>query len=212
MSSASTPRPRKDLGTALFGKGRRNVLAALFRDPDRPMYLREIIAVAGTGTGQVQRELENLTQAGLILREERARQVYYRPNPQASVFGELKAVVFKTFGVADVLRKALSPCEKKIRFAFIYGSVARNDDTAKSDVDVIIVGRIATMELAQPLAKAEELLKRQISATVYTAAEFGRRIRARRHFIVTVLARPKIFLIGDEHELAKLAKPEPQKS
>src|SRR5713226_6131496 len=147
MPPASRPRVKKDLGTALFGKGRRNVLAALFRNPDSPMYLREIIAAVGTGSGQVQRELENLTQAGLLLREDRARQVYYRPDPKAPIFDELKAVVFKTFGVVDVLRKALAPLAGKIRLAFIHGSVAREEDTARSDIDVIIVGRISLMEI-----------------------------------------------------------------
>ncbi|OFZ88342.1 MAG: hypothetical protein A2V78_00795 [Betaproteobacteria bacterium RBG_16_64_18] len=212
MSSVSRPRARKDLGTALFGKGRRNVLAALFRNPGEPMYLREIIAAVGMGSGHVQRELENLTHAGLVLREERARQVYYRPDPKAPVFEELRAMVFKTFGVADILRKALLPLAAKIRLAFIHGSVAREEDTAGSDIDVIIVGSISLMEVAKPLARAEALLKRRVSTTIYTQAEFAGRVRSRQHFIGRVLERPKIFLIGDEHVLGKLAKPEPAKS
>ena len=83
MAALEKPPASRDLGTALFGKGRRNVLAALFRNPERPMYLRELIAAAGTGSGYVQRELENLARAGVILRERQGRQVYYRPNPGA---------------------------------------------------------------------------------------------------------------------------------
>lgn len=212
MPSVSIPHAKKDLGTALFGKGRRNVLAALFRNPREPMYLREIIAAVGMGSGHVQRELENLTRAGVILREERARQVYYRPDPRAPVFDELTAMVFKTFGVADVLRKALLPIAAKIRLAFIHGSVAREEDIARSDIDVIIVGRVSLMDIAKPLARAETLLTRHISTTIYTQAEFSSRVHSRQHFIGRVLQRPKIFLIGDEHALGKLAKPEPAKS
>ena len=211
MPSVSRPRAKKDVGTALFGKGRRNVLAALFRNPGEPMYLREIIAAVGMGSGHVQRELENLTHAGLVLREERARQVYYRPDPKAPVFEELRAMVFKTFGVADVLRKAL-PLGGKIRLAFIHGSVAREEDTARSDIDVIIVGSISLIEFAKPLARAEALLRRHVSTTIYTQAEFASRVRSRQHFIGRVLERPKIFLIGDQGALDKLAKPEPEKS
>lgn len=211
MHAATSENGKKDIGTALFGKGRRNVLAALFRRPDEAMYLREIIAAVGTGAGQVQRELGNLTQAGLILREKRANQVYYRPNPQAPIFEELKGIVFKTFGVADVLRETLAPFAGKIKLAFIFGSVARQEDTARSDIDVIIVGRISLMALAEPLAKAEKDLKREISTTIYTAREFTDRITAGQHFISRVLGHPKIFLIGDEDDLRQLAKSKPEK-
>ena len=212
MPSASHPPAKKDLGTALFGKGRRNVLAALFRNPDNPMYLREIIAAVGMGSGHVQRELENLMRAGLILREERARQVYYRPDPQAPVFEEIEAIVFKTFGVAEVLRKALLPLAGKIRLAFIHGSLAREEDTARSDIDIIVVGRVSLMDVAKPLARAEALLKRHVSTTIYTPAEFAARVRSGQHFIARVLERPKIFLIGGKNDLGKLAKPEAAKS
>ncbi len=212
MSSVSRPRAKKDLGTALFGKGRRNVLAALFRNPGEPMYLREIIAAVGMGSGHVQRELENLTRAGVIVREERARQVYYRPDPKAPVFEELRAMVFKTFGVADVLRKALLPLAARILLAFIHGSVAREVDTARSDIDVIIVGGILLMEVAKPLARAGPRPRPQVSPTISPQAEIASRVRSRQHFIGRVLERPKIFLIGDEDALDKLAKPEPAKS
>jgi len=192
MSSVSRPRAKKDLGTALFGKGRRNVLAALFRNPGEPMYLREIIAAVGMGSGHVQRELENLTHAGLVLREERARQVYYRPDPRAPVFEELRAMVFKTFGVADVLRKALLPLAAKIRLAFIHGSVAREEDTARSDIDIIVVGRVSLMDVAKPLARAEALLKRHVSTTIYTPAEFEQLARERPFVREEILSKGRV--------------------
>jgi predicted nucleotidyltransferase len=202
----------RDIGTSLFGKGRRNVLAALFANPDREMYLREIIAAVGTGAGQVQRELENLHRARLVLRERKGKQVYYRPDPQAPIFEELKSIVFKTFGVADALREALWPHASKIDSAFIYGSVASEQDTAASDIDLLVVSdQVAASDLAAGLASVESRLKRRISLLVYGRKEFRQRVREAHHFLTRVLERPRIMLIGDEHGLARLAGEKPAK-
>jgi predicted nucleotidyltransferase len=202
----------KDLGTTLFGKGRRNVLAALFANPKREMYLREIIDAVGTGAGQVQRELESLCRARLVLRERRGKQVYYRPDPASPIFGELTSIVAKTFGVADALRDALAPHAAKIHAAFIYGSVAREEDTAASDIDLLVVSdRVATSDLAEPLAALEQRLGRRVALLVYGRAEFRRKLAERQSFLTRVLERPKIMLIGDERGLARLAGQKPAK-
>ena len=199
------PAPR-DIGTTLFGKGRRNVLAVLFANPEREMYLREIIEAVGTGAGQVQRELENLYRARLVLRERKGRQLYYRPDPTAPIFAELKSIVLKTFGVADALREALAPYAREIDAAFIYGSVASEHDTAASDIDLMVVSDgIATSDLAEALAAVENRLKRKVSLVVYGRKEFRRRVRERHHFLAKVLQRPRIMLIGEDHGLARLA-------
>jgi predicted nucleotidyltransferase len=197
---------KKDLGAALFGKSRRNVLGLLFAHPDRAFYLREIIAATGSGTGQVQRELENLTDAGLVLRERRANQVYFRANPDAPIFEELKGIVTKTFGVADVLRELLAPFAERIRVAFIYGSVARAEDTARSDIDVMIVGDVMPSELVNALHDAETRLRRPVTPTIYEEPEFRDRVHAGQHFLSQVLKSPKVFLVADEHELHRLAQ------
>lgn len=197
---------KKDIGAALFGRSRRNVLGLLFAHPDRAFYLREIIAATGSGTGQVQRELENLTGVGLVLRERRANQVYFRANAEAPIFEELKGIVAKTFGVADVLRELLVPFADRIRVAFIYGSVARSEDTARSDIDVMMVGDVLLSELANVLHEAETRLRRPVAPTIYDEQEFRDRVHAGQHFLAQVLKRPKIFLVGDEHELSRLAQ------
>jgi predicted nucleotidyltransferase len=194
------------LGAALFGRSRRNILGLLFTHPDRAFYLREIIAATGSGTGQVQRELENLVGVGLVLRERRANQVYFRANADAPVFEELKGIVVKTFGVADVLRELLAPFAERVRVAFIYGSVARGEDTARSDIDLMIVGDVMLSELANPLHDAEVRLRRTVAPTIYEEQEFRDRVQAGQHFLSQVLKRPKVFLLGDEDELGRLAK------
>jgi uncharacterized protein len=199
-------RRKKDLGSALFGKSRQKVLGLLFAHPDRAFYLREIIAATGAGTGQVQRELDNLTAAGLVLREKRAHQVYFRANSEAPIFEELKAIVVKTFGVTDVLRDLLAPFADRIRLAFIYGSIARGEDTAGSDIDIMIVGNMMLSELANALSDAEAQLRRPVTPTIYEEPEFRERLRTGQHFLSEVLKRPKVFLLGDEHELRHLAQ------
>ena len=191
--------------SSLFGKGRRRVLAALFSRPDQPRYLREIIAVAGVGQGQVQRELAQLHRAGLVLREKRANLVYYRPNPEAPIYEELKSIAFKTFGVADVLRDALQPLTHKIEVAFIYGSVARGEETARSDIDVLIVGGVKFSEVTLAFAPAQTQLRRDINPGIYKRTELQARLRERGGFAERVLTGGKVFLIGGENDLGKLA-------
>jgi predicted nucleotidyltransferase len=206
MGTARRQPPPRDIGTTLFGKGRRNVLAALFANPEREMYLREIIEAVGTGAGQVQRELENLYRARLVVRERKGKQLYYRPDPRAPIFEELKSIVLKTFGVADALREALAAQAPKIDAAFIYGSVASEQDTAASDIDLLVVSdRVAPSDLSEDLASVESRLKRKVSLLVYGRKEFGERVRERHHFVTRVLERPRIMLIGDPHGLSRLA-------
>jgi predicted nucleotidyltransferase len=181
-------------------------LGLLFSHPNQAFYLREIITATGSGTGQVQRELENLVSVGLVTRERRANQVYFRANAQAPVFEELKGIVAKTFGVADVLRDLLAPFAQRIQVAFIYGSVARQEDTARSDIDLMIVGDVMLSELANTLHEAETKLERPFAPTIYEAQEFRDRVQAGQHFLSQVLKRPKLFVAGDEDELRRLAQ------
>ena len=197
-------RKTRDIGTSLFGKGRRNVLGVLFTQPAGAMYLREIIAAVGGGQGQVQRELENLHRAGLIRREKRANQVYYSPNPDAPVYEELKAIAFKTFGVADVLRELLRPLANRIAVAFIYGSVARAEERAGSDVDVMIVGDIKFSAAVLALKPAEVRLRRNVNPSVYSRRELRSRLREKGGFLQRVIEEPKLFLIGNDRDLGQL--------
>jgi predicted nucleotidyltransferase len=198
-------RKTRDIGTSLFGKGRRNVLGLLFTRPGEPMYLREIIAAVGGGQGQIQRELANLHRAGLIRREERANQVYYSPNPDAPIYDELKAIAFKTFGVADILRELLRPLTHRIAVAFIYGSIARGEETARSDVDVMIVGDIKFSDAVLALKPAEERLRRRVNPSVYSRNELRSKLREKGGFLQRVIDEPKLFLIGSGHDLGQLA-------
>lgn len=186
---------------ALFGKAQRGVLALLFGHPERAFYVREIVAAAGAGASQVQKELELLTRAGLLLRERHANQVYFRANPDAPVFPELKGIVAKTFGIADIVRDVLAPFGEKVQAAFIFGSVARGEHDAASDVDVLIVGDVLLSDLAAGLEAAEQQLRRHVSVTLMDRREFARRRRDKEHFVTAVMKGAKIRLLGGEDAL-----------
>ena len=207
MASAHT-----DLAIALFGKTRRNVLALLFGQPGRTFYLREIVSRSATGMSQVQKELEQLVAAGLVVREQRANQVHFHANPEASIYGELLGIVTKTFGIADVLRAALARFKARVRLAFIYGSIAKGTAHATSDIDLLLVADLPPSELAVPLAGLRDRLGRKISLVSYSAGEFGSMIRGQHHFISAILNGPKIWLIGDERALDDLRQEQPRKS
>lgn len=192
------------IAEALFGKAQRAVLALLFGQSGRAFYVRELVAAAGTGTSQVQKELDNLARAGLVLREPRGNQVWFRANPASPVFAELKSLVAKTFGIADIVREALRPFSGRIVAAFIYGSVARGDHDAASDVDVLVVSDIAPSRFAPAQLELGGTLGRRISLVHYDSAELRRHIATGEHFVSTVMSRPKIWLYGSEESLKAL--------
>jgi hypothetical protein len=143
---------------ALFGQTRRNVLALLFGRPDESFYLRQIVRASGSGTGAVQRELEQLTRAGLIQRKAHGRQIYFAANPHSPVFEEVRSLIAKTAGVPGVIQSALLDFAKRklILLAFIYGSFATGKQGPRSDVDLMIIGDLtlaSLLPLLRPLRR-----------------------------------------------------------
>ena len=195
-----------NLTDVLFGKARQAILALLYGHADEAFYLRQIVRTAGIGLGPAQRELKQLVDAGIITREVQGIQVYYRANEKCPIFNEVKNIVRKTFGVADVIRQSLETVADKIKVAFIFGSVARSADDRKSDIDVMIVGRIPFGDVVSLLSPAEEKLSREVNPVIYPVAEFKRRLKGDHHFVKSVLEGEKIFLIGDDSDLARLVK------
>ena len=201
MSTASI---NSNLSAALFGQTRRALLALLYGHPDEAYYLRQLARAGGLGLGGVQREGKRLAEAGILRRTVRGHQVYYQANAECPVFPELKGLVVKTSGAADVLREALAPLADRIKVAFIYGSMARSQQTNASDLDLMVVGAVRFGEVVAALNTAQELIHREINPTVYSPAEFRSKLKARHHFLSSVLRNEKAFVMGDEHELARL--------
>jgi predicted nucleotidyltransferase len=195
------------LANVLFGKARGAILALLYGHPDESFYYRQITRqLNGISVGTVQRELDNLSQLGLVGRSTVGKQVFYQANRNHPVFSELRALVAKTVGVFQVLRSALGPLVKKISLAFVYGSVARQEENAASDIDLMIVGKVALEQVLARIADAEQSLGRSINPTVYSAAEFKSKLASGNHFLNSVVHGEKVFLIGDEDELRKVGR------
>jgi predicted nucleotidyltransferase len=193
------------VAAALFGNTQRAVLSLLFCHSDHAYYLSEIIRAAGTGAGAVQRELDRLRDAGLVTRSKRGNLVFYRANRDAPVFPALQELMIRTAGVADVLRAALAPLSESIRAAFIYGSIARGEERAGSDVDLMVIGDVSFTELVDALHPTQEILGREVNPNVYTPDEWSEKAAGGHSFITEVLGEPKISLIGDADEPGRLA-------
>ena len=206
MGAMKKPRPAEwTAGSVLFDKTRRNLLALLFTHADQAYYLRELARQTGSGMGAVQREVRKLSEAGILRREVRGRQVYYQANPDCPVFAELKGLVVKTLGVADVLRAALRPLSGRVRVALVYGSFARGREKSGSDVDLMVVGEAGFAEVVAALSPAQEALGREINPSVYPVAEFRAKVAAGHYFLKRVLQGPRVWVVGSESELARLA-------
>ena len=202
MGITSNPTDSSALADALFPKVRQRVLAVLFGAPDRSFYANEVIALAQSGTGAVQRELAGLSEAGLLVVSKQGNQKHYQANASAPVFAELRSLVLKTTGLADVLRAAIAPLAAQIDVAFVYGSVARQQDTAQSDVDVMIVSNsLGYGEVFGAFESATVSLGRKVNPTIYTHAEWAKRLHNDSAFTTRVWQQPKIWLIGTEEHI-----------
>jgi predicted nucleotidyltransferase len=189
-------RGRTSIAEALFSRTQQRVLGVLFGDAERAFSASELFQRTRGGRGTVQRELQRLVGSGLVTVTAVRNQKQYRANPASPVFEELRSIFLKTSGLADPIRDALKPLAPKIELAFIYGSVARNEAHAGSDVDLMIAARDLTLEkLFTRLAPAEELLARKINPTLYTPEEFRKRVRS-SPFVQKVISGPTIPLIG----------------
>lgn len=187
---------RTSIADALFSRTQQRVLGLLFAEPERSFFATEIIERADSGRGSVQRELERLADSGIVTVTRVGNQKHYQANAKAPVFGELRSLFLKTSGLADPIRQALQPLARKIDLALIYGSVARGEAHAGSDVDLLVVSDDLTLEqLYSRIVAAEKALGRRVNPTMYTPEEFRKR-RQSSSFVQKVLAGSVIPLIG----------------
>lgn len=195
----------------LIPKIRQAVLAATILHPDRWWYQNDLAQHLHVSPSSLQRELASLTAAGILHSRRDGNRVYYQPDPACPILPELRGLLTKTVGLIDVLQETLQPFEDKIDFAFIYGSLARSEETSASDVDLMLIGSLRLAELAPELRELEKRLQRPVNPTLFTWHEFERKVKEQNHFVTTVLKAEKMFLKGNEHELgAAFGRPESQ--
>lgn len=198
-----SPCRQPSMASALFSTTQQRVLGLLFGQPERSFYATEIIGLAGSGSGAVQRELARLEQSGLVTVHRLGSQKHYQANPDSPLFGELCGIARKTVGLAEPLREALTPFASMIVAAFVYGSVAKRQDTATSDIDLMIISDSLTYaDLYESLEPLATKFGRPVNPTVYSRKEFAKRVRKGNAFMTRVLAQPKLWLIGKEDDLA----------
>lgn len=189
----------------LFPATRQRVLAQLLLHPEESFHLRELARLTASHAGTLGRELDKLTEAGLVLRREQGNQVRYQVNAQCPLFAELASMFRKTHGMVPALREALAPLAGAVRLALVFGSMARGTQSAGSDIDLLVVGEVGFAELVQALYPLQQALQREINPVLYTEAEFRRRVETGEPFARRLLDQPHVFLTGDKDDLTELA-------
>lgn len=197
--------PLDSLSNILFGQIRGGVLGLLYGQSGKSFYLRQIARQLDASVGSVQRELEKLTHIGLVTRNSIGSQVFYQANESSAVFPELRALLNKTVGVFHVLSSILKPLANRINVALVYGSFARQAETAHSDIDLMLVGKVRLEDVFDAFSGVESSVGRPVNPTVYSQQEFRSKIKNGNHFVTAVLKAEKVFLIGNDDELGKMA-------
>ncbi len=197
---------RKSILDALFPKTRQAILSACLLHPEKWWYLSDLASHLGLSPSSLQRELASLTEADLLQSRKEGNRVFYKVNPLCPGVRELQSLLIKTAGVADIVKVMLKKHLAEIDLAFIYGSIARGEEIASSDIDVMIVGNLKLSDLAPDLKKAEKSLGREVNPTIYSRRIFARKANEDDSFIKTVREDEKIFLKGDSNELEALVR------
>jgi predicted nucleotidyltransferase len=196
MRAPDTP---SAVASALFTPVQQRVLGLLFGQPERRFQSAELIRLAGSGTGAVHRQLQRLAKAGLVTVSRDGNQKYYAARKDAPVFPEVHGLIVKTVGIVEPLRAALAPIADEIELAFVFGSMAKGNERAESDLDLLVVtDDLAYADVYAVLAAAEQELGRTINPTVYTRAEWKKKRRGHDSFAARIASQPRLFLIGSD--------------
>jgi DNA-binding transcriptional ArsR family regulator len=198
----------QSMSSLLLPDYRRRILGLLLLHPDEALHGREIARRTGLQPGSVARELVRLTQAGLLHRARRGNQQVYRADKESPIYTELTSILRKTSGLVELLADALAPIASRLRVAFVFGSTARAAETAGSDIDLLLIGDAAFREVVELLFPAQSMLGREVNPRIFSVAEFSARLPV-EPFLADVVSKPKLFVIGNAHELEELARHQP---
>ena len=190
----------------LFPRIRQGVLIAMLTRPEKWWYLSELADVLQTRPSSLQRDLSALVHSGILERRRDGRRTYFKAETRSPIFADLRSILEKTAGLVPTLRSVLRTVEKKIVCAFVYGSVARGEERATSDVDLMVIGQAGLADLSPVLRKAEKRLGREINVTNYTIDEFRRKVAQGDHFLTAVLRGDLEFVKGEQRDLDAMAR------
>lgn len=188
---------------ALFPKLRQRILGSLYMHCDEWRYLSDLAQELEVSPSSLQREIHNLIASEILEEKVKGNRLYFRPNKQCVLFSELKSIVVKTLGLADLVTESLKPFTKQIDMAFIFGSIASGQDIEGSDVDLMVIGDVQLLDLAPALSYLEETLSRPVNPYIVATKEAELMLRSPNHFFDTVFATPKLILIKNDRKLAR---------
>ena len=187
------------LAELLSSRARAEIFRLLFSGTGEELHVREIERRSGLNDSTLRQELRKLLRLNLVQSRRDSNRVYYRAKTENPLYPEIRNLVLKTSGLADVLKSALA--DKRIRVAFVFGSIASGEEKTGSDVDLMVIGRLGLRDLSGLLSGVEEKIGREVNPHVMSENEFRSRLKAKEHFMSSVLKGPKIFLIGSENDL-----------
>ena len=192
------------LAELLSSRARAEIFRLLLSGTGEELHVREIERRSGLNDSTLRQELRKLVRLDLVQSRRDSNRVYYRAKTESPLYPEIRNLVLKTSGLSDVLKSALT--DKRIRMAFVFGSIARGEEKAGSDVDLMVIGQLGLRDLSRLLSGIEEKIGREVNPHVLREEEFRKRIRAKEHFVSSVMETPKIFIIGSERELEAMGR------
>ena len=192
------------LAELLSSRARAEIFRLLLSGTGEELHVREIERRSGLNDSTLRQELRKLVRLELVQRRRDSNRVYYRAKTENPLYPEIRNLVLKTSGLFDVLKSALM--DKRIRVAFVFGSIARGEEKAGSDVDLMVIGQLGLRDLSRLLSGIEKKVGREVNPHLLRDEEFQRRIRAREHFVSSVMEAPKIFIVGSQNELVSMGR------
>ena len=187
------------IGNVLFTKTQQKVLGLLYGQPYKSFYLNEIVRLSDIGRGTIKRELERMTASGIVIQKRIGNQNHYQANESCPVYQELLGIVRKTFGIADVIKTALTPIFERIIFAYIYGSIAKSEDSSKSDIDLLVISdKLTYSEVMERLIEVEGSLGRVVNPTIYDLNQIKQKLKQDNAFVARIIEQPKIWIKEDQ--------------
>jgi uncharacterized protein len=192
------------LAELLSSRARAEIFRLLLSGTGEELHVREIGRRSGLNDSTIRQELRKLVRLDLVQSRRDSNRVYYRAKIENPLYPEIRNLVLKTSGLADVLRSALA--DKRIRVAFVFGSIAHGEEKAGSDVDLMVIGQLGLRDLSRLLSGIEEKIGREVNPHVFHEAEFRKRVRAKEHFVSSIMETPNIFIIGSHHELEAMGR------
>lgn len=189
---------------ALFPKIRQKILAATFLQPEKWWFISELAENIGTSPSSLQRELDSLAKSGILRNRREGNRLYFQAETDSPIYLPLRELIIQTLGIVEQINESLSVFSDKIIIAFIFGSIARDEENAFSDVDLMLIGEVGLSDISPILRDLERKFNREINATCYSPEEFQKKIQMGNHFLTNVVKGKKIFLIGNENELEQL--------